>query len=382
MKIALYYPWIYLTSGAERTILELARRSRHDWTIFTSHYLAEQTYPEFRELNIVELSKVSVSRRYSAVSNAAVKILKQKLDLEGFDALLVCSEGLGDLITFRNHDLPVICYCYTPLKVVHDPFTRRRYLETHRLMTPAFLFFSAVFKLFDARAWRHYHYTFADSGEVRKRILDAGLAPADRVEVLHPGLDTSRMTPSWEYQKYFVVVGRIKWFKNVELAVSSFREFKRRYPEYTDFRLRVAGLVEPKSEEYYQSLVQLAGDEGDVEFQRNPSDDELLETYRSSYCLLFPSLNEDWGMVPLEAMGFGKPVISVNRGGPAESVIEGVTGYLVEPDTGAFVDAMARLAGDPDLNRKLGEAGAREVQKYDWGHFVERMDSYLDTLTP
>ena len=380
MKIALYYPWIYLTSGAERTILELACRSRHDWTIFTSHYFAEQTYPEFRQLKIVELSRVPVSRKYSAVSSAALKILTQKIDLAGFQALVVSSEGLGDFITFRNHSVPVICYCHTPMKVIHDPFTRKRYLENHRNLTPAFLFFSAVFRFLDARAWKNYYYTFANSQEVRKRIINARLAPPEKVKVLHPGLDTSLMKPRWDYQKYFVVAGRIKWFKNVELAIDSFHEFKRKCPQFADFQLRIAGLVEPRSEEYFQSLVSRAGTGNDVIFLRNPSDEELRQIYASSYCLLFPSLNEDWGMVPLEAMGFGKPVISVNRGGPAESVKDGITGFLVEPEAGAFAEAMAKLAGDPDLTRKMGEAAAREVQQYDWDRFVEKFDSYLDTL--
>ena len=105
-----------------------------------------------------------------------------------------------------------------------------------------------------------------------------------------------------------------------------------------------------------------------------------MYTYRSSYCLLFPRLNEDWGMTALEAMGFGKPVIAVNQGGPAESVIDGVTGYLVEPRPDAFVEAMARLAEDPALTRRLGEAGVEHVRMYDWSHFVERFDSYLDSL--
>jgi hypothetical protein len=43
MKVALYYPWVYLTSGAERTILELTGRSRHEWTIFTNRFEPENT---------------------------------------------------------------------------------------------------------------------------------------------------------------------------------------------------------------------------------------------------------------------------------------------------------------------------------------------------
>ena len=49
MRVALYYPWIYLTSGAERIILELSGRSRHSWTLFTSHFAPEQTFQVFEK---------------------------------------------------------------------------------------------------------------------------------------------------------------------------------------------------------------------------------------------------------------------------------------------------------------------------------------------
>lgn len=380
MRIAIYHPWIYLRSGIERMIMELVRRSRHDWVIYTSHYYPDQTFPELNDFDVVELSKVSVDRGYSAVGSAALTILRQKIDLDGFDAMMVSSEGLGDLFTFRNHSVPVICYCHTPMKVIHDPFTRNKYLTDNKRMTVPFNLYATMFKAVDRLAWRNYHHVFCNSEEVRRRIIKAHLAPEEKIEVLPPGLDTSVMAPTGEYQKYFMVVGRIKWWKNLELALEAFIEFKRRYPQFEEFKLKVVGLVEIKSEEYFRELKRIAGGREDIVFERDPDEDELMKTYRSGYCLLFPSLNEDWGMAPLEAMGFGKPVISVNRGGPTESVVNGETGYLVEADPGSFADAMARLAGDADLTLRMGEAGSLRVRRYDWDNFVGRIDSYLSSL--
>ena len=241
MKIAIYYPWLYLRSGVERMMLELVRRSRHDWTIFTSHYNPEQTFPEFSDMEIVELTKVSVNRGYPPVSAAAVTILRQKIDLSHYDALVVSSEGLGDFITFRNHDVPVICYCHTPLKVIHDRFVREKYLNENPRMKLPFIIFSAIFRFFDRLAWKHYKHVFCNSNEVNNRILSSGLAPNKKVEVLRPGLDVSQMQPTWVYEKYFVVVGRIKWWKNVELASESFSEFQRHNPEFSALQLTSTG---------------------------------------------------------------------------------------------------------------------------------------------
>lgn len=380
MRIAIYYPWVYLRSGIERMMLELIKRSRHDWVIFTSHYYPDQTYPEFREMDIVELSKVSVNRRFSAVSNAALTILRQKIDLETFDALVVSSEGLGDLITFRNHEVAVICYCHTPMKVIHDAYSRRVYLDEHRKTAPAFHMFAAMFKLIDRMAWKHYSYIFCNSEEVRRRIIKANLASSEKIEVLPPGLDVERMKLSDDYQKYFVVISRMKWWKNFELAIESFIEFKDRYPRFADFQLQVVGQVEPRSEEYFNRLQGMASGRDDIIFKRDPTEAVLMDAYSSSYGLVYPSLNEDWGMVPLEAMGFGKPVIAVNQGGPSESVVNGVTGYLVSPDPSEFAEKMALLADDEELTRRLGKAGSDHVEKYDWSHFVARFDEFLDSI--
>ena len=93
MRIALYHPWIYVKSGLERTILEIVRRSRHDWDIHTSHYDAQGTYPELRDYAIRETSRVSVRRNYGAVLAASARVASTRLDLEGVDALVVCCDG-------------------------------------------------------------------------------------------------------------------------------------------------------------------------------------------------------------------------------------------------------------------------------------------------
>jgi alpha-1,3/alpha-1,6-mannosyltransferase len=216
--------------------------------------------------------------------------------------------------------------------------------------------------------------------EARKRILKSKLAPNEKIEILNPGLDVNLMKPTWQYENYFLAVSRFKWVKNLELAITGFQEFKRLHPQFSDFRLRILGLVEPRSEEYFRWLQELAGNDKDIVFERNPSDQDILAAYESCFALLFTSPNEVWGMVPLEAMGFGKPVIAVNRGGPQESVIDGETGFLVDDTPAAFAAAMARLAGQPELARKFGEKAATVVKKYDWDFFVERLDSYLDGI--
>ncbi|MBI3967986.1 MAG: glycosyltransferase [Chloroflexi bacterium] len=384
MRVALYYPWLYLKSGVERTLLELVSRSRHEWTFITNHFHREQTFPELANYNVVELAPVSVKRSFFHSGKAAFRLLTQRLPLDSFDALFISSEGLGDLVTFRNHQIPVYCYCHTPLRPAFDESYRENYLKNkphHRL--PLWLFMQ-LFTQVDRLAWRHYRRVFCNSAETRRRILKNRLTTADRVEILHPGVDVSRMQPTWEYEPYFLLPGRIMWTKNHELGIRAFRELRERLAAERgrDFRLVIAGAVDAKSQPYIARLRELAGGDPAIRFVADPTDAQLFELYRRCYATLFTAFNEDWGIVPLEAMAYGKPVVATARGGPLESIIDGQTGFLREPESRAFAAALRQLVESPELTRRMGEAGHEHVKRYDWSAFVGRIDDELDTLRP
>ena len=381
MKIALYYPWLYLTSGAERSILELVRRSRHDWTIFTNHYDREHTYPGFNNCTIVELSRVAVERSFTKVLSAGLKIALQKLELQEFDALLVVCEGLGDMIVFRNHDKPVFCLCLTPLRPVFDPVYQERYLNDKNPFTRLKLHsFGQLFRLLDRLAWRYYQGILCISRECYNRVLAGGLAPAHELGFAYPGIDMERLNPSGRREKYFLLPGRIMWTKNIELGIEAFKRLRAECAEAREFRLIIAGIVDKKSEPYYDSLRKLAADCPEIEFVIHPDDDRLFALYDGAYGILFTPFNEDWGIVPLEAMAYGKPVIAVNRGGAVETVEHGKCGFLAEPNREEFARRMAELVMAPEMAQRMGECGRTSVRRYDWTHFANAVDTMVGAL--
>lgn len=378
MRVALYYPWIYLTSGAERVILELSGRSRHEWTLFTNHFAPHQTFPELSNRNVVELARVSVDRSIPEVARAAYHVFRSRIPMEEFDALLVVCEGIGDLVVFKNDLRPALCICLTPLRLVYDPAYRARTVDRKGLMARmAINLGSAAFRAIDQYAWRHYQRIFCISEEVKRRAIAGGLAAADRLEVLHVGLGVDSPAASDVFEPYFFLPGRIMWTKNLQLGIEAFRHLLRHCPEAAGFRLVIAGIVDKKSECYLAELRQLASGLP-VEFHVFPSDEELKRLYRNCHAMLFTAFNEDWGIVPLEAMAFGKPVIAVNAGGPRETVTPGVTGYLEEPTAAAFGTRMAELVKDRGKAKQLGLNGHEHSRKYSWHTFTERIDSAVD----
>jgi glycosyltransferase involved in cell wall biosynthesis len=348
--------------------------------VFTNHYDLENTYPEFADQRVVELVDVPVDRSFASVLNAGVKIARQKLDLRGYDAILVVCEGLGDLLVFRNNDLPVYCLCLTPLRPVFDELYKRNFVAGKGLFTKLKLwFFGKGFAVLDRRAWRHYEHVVCISREAYRRVLAGKLANEKKLSLAFPGIDYERFHPTGRIEKYFLIPGRIMWTKNVELGIAAFEKFKQICPQAEDFRLVVAGIVDKKSEPYFEKLKKLAGGNNKIEFVKKPDDKELFDLYDRAHAILFTPFNEDWGMVPLEAMAHGKPVIAVNRGGPLETVVHGESGFLVEPDADKFAHCMMELVNSPEKALAMGQFGRAHVERYDWKYFVNAIDEMLDS---
>lgn len=379
LRIAVYYPWVYLTSGAERTLLELARRSRHEVVIFTSRYEAQATFPGLAQVDVRALDSVSVHRSPLQVALSGLRIFTRKIDLRGFDALLIVCEGLGDLVVLRNLGIPAFNLCLTPLRIVFDPVYRATYLELRspfeRLLIRAGSF---VFRWIDRLAWRRYRLVFPISAEVKRRIEAGGLAPASKLRVLHPGVDLAAFTPSAQSDRTFFVPGRIMWTKNLELAIEAFRLFRARAPEPETWRLRIAGIVDLKSEPYLEKLRALAGADPGIEFRVHPSDEEMLAFYRTCFATLFTAFNEDWGLVVIEAMASAKPCVALDRGGPREIVRHDQDGLLAEPEPEAFAEAMLRLVTEPGLRERIAAAGPESAARFGWQQFVDTLDAAIE----
>jgi glycosyltransferase involved in cell wall biosynthesis len=373
MKIVLYYPWIYLKSGIERTILNILKYSSHDYTVVTHYYDPESTYPEFKHYRIVQLSPIPIDRSLFSVFRAALAIMTTKLPLDSHDGVLIQNDGLADLITIRNHKLPLLSLCHTPLRPVFDPIYRHASFQRVPIIyKPLFLSFSLLFRMLSRILWRLYSYVIFVSGEVEKRALEGGLKTKES-SVLHTGIEIPRHI-SVSYGRFFLLHGRIMWTKNIELGIKSFISFKKMHPAYSNFKLIIAGMIDRKSELYVATLKQLVGNRTDIVFLRNPTDVQLTTLLRRCYAGLLTAKNEDWGLTVLECFAYSKPVVAINSGGPLESIIHDRNGLLVKPDIASFSQAMFSFASNKEYVIKLGRNARKHVMKYDARLFVKRID--------
>ena len=355
----------------------LISRSRHEWTVFTSHYDVANTFEEFGGFRVVQVGNVSVQRDLGAVLKAAIRIISMRLPLEEFDAYAVWCDGLGTLTTFRNSRLPTFCICSTPLRAVYDPVYARDALRNRRpLARLAYRLFKRSFHFVDRLAWSRFDGIVATSLEVKERIVRNRLYPDNnRMVLYHPGIDVGDAPKQVSYEPFLLVPGRISWTKNIELAIDAFLNSGLPAP----WRLVVAGFVDQKSRRYLEELKQRAGMNLRIEFVVSPSDNELNRLYETAYAVLFTPLNEDWGMAVLEGMLRSKPVIANASGGPKESVIDGATGWLLEPEVRQWSALLRSLPDMAEAVKNMGAQARLHVEKYDWKRFVKGVDDLIES---
>ncbi len=177
-----------------------------------------------------------------------------------------------------------------------------------------------------------------------------------------PGVDTSIFKPG-QYQAdgYILSVGRFSdRRKNVSLLFKAYDRVRRQMSRPP--KLVLAGNAEPTSHDW--ELVRAAGIEAHVEFRRNPSTEALARLYRDGSVFVLSSDEEGFGVVLLEAMASGLPVVSTRCGGPETLVQDGETGYLTPVgNASALCGRICELLEQPALRKRMGEAGRESVER-------------------
>ena len=133
---------------------------------------------------------------------------------------------------------------------------------------------------------------------------------------------------------------------------------------------------------YFSRITEMAKAIGvDLTLRCKPSEAELVALYNQSLMLVFVPTMEPFGLVALEAMACGTPVIGVREGGIRESVLDGHSGILVDRDSSELAQAIERLVLNPDLRSRLGEqAGVYVRNEWTWSRSIDRYEREVEKL--
>jgi D-inositol-3-phosphate glycosyltransferase len=171
-------------------------------------------------------------------------------------------------------------------------------------------------------------------------------------------------------ERFLLYVGRLTPIKGLETLLEALQHL-RRHARHSDLRLLVVGgdTDEPENGHaaFLMERVAALGLEGAVSFVGAQPQERLRFYYAAAWLTIMPSYYESFGMVALEAMACGSPVIDSRVGGLTTTIVDGVTGYLVpEGDAQALADRIALLLEDDGLRRRLGWEASRAATRYRW----------------
>ena len=203
-----------------------------------------------------------------------------------------------------------------------------------------------------------------NSRAVREELMARGL-PVRRFEVVPNGIDLDTFKPGEDWPRdrgYVLFVGRLVAQKGVDLLLRAFGALLQRCPES---RLVVVG--DGELELYLNRLTRFLGFPDRVSFAGWRTGADLVELYQDAQVVVIPSFYEPFGIVALEAMACGRPVIASRVGGLQEIVTDGVEGCLFEVgDYLGLASRLARLILDPELSARMGAAARRRAAAFSW----------------
>lgn len=403
MKILFIHPDLGI-GGAERLVVDAAmalKQRGHTIHILTNHHDPGHCFEETRngqlQIQVVgDWLPRSIFNRFTAVC-AYIRMLYATLYTtfvlsreQEFDVIFVDSISIGiPVLKFAKGSPKILFYCHFPdmlmapqggtlrawyrfpinwaeefttakadMILVNSKFTRRIFKETFKSISemPTVLYPSLNTKYFDETA-----VTDSDADELN--IRDDAIV--------------------------FLSINRYERKKNIPLALKGFKQLERVLPksEFERCHLIIAGGYDIRvleNVEHHEELTDLASAlniDGKCSFLRSPSDKFKLWLINRCDALLYTPSNEHFGIVPLEAMYMGKPVIACNSGGPTETVISDSTGFLCEPTEEDFAKAMAKFVSDRCLSQSMGEKGRKRVQQhFSFEAFTEKLNYILVEL--
>jgi glycosyltransferase involved in cell wall biosynthesis len=227
------------------------------------------------------------------------------------------------------------------------------------MMEKGFLFnyyVKSIMKI-DSQNIRHAPYLVANSYFSHESILKQY---GQNSYVSYLGVDTNKFKPVQSKEGDFILsVGLCTPEKGYDFIIRSLAKIE------ADIRPRLLIVSNQENKLFEEYLINLSRSKGvEIEIRNSVDDQELVLLYNQAQLVVFASYLEPFGLVPLEAMACGTPVLAVREGGMRESIIHNKTGVLTERDETLFAKAATHILEDPSYQEYLAKNSLKEVKNF------------------
>lgn len=324
MKVALVHYWLVGMRGGEK-VLEAMCRLWPDADIYAHVYdpgAVSETIRSHR-VRTTFIQRLPAARRLYKTYLPLMPYALEALDLSAYDLVISSESGPAKGVVVRPDALH-ICYCHTPMRYVWDQMNAYR-SEAGVIKRLSMTAFIPGLRQWDFLSAARVDRFVANSSFVRKRIEKYYRREAT---VIHPPVAAGNFSLAPATGDYYLAVGQLVRYKRFDLAVAALTALGR--------RLIVAGTGEEE-----KRLRKIAGP--NVEFVGWQTDEKLAELMSNCRALVFPG-EEDFGIIPVEAMAAGRPVIAYGSGGVLETVLDNKTGlFFGNPSVESLSSAILRF---------------------------------------
>lgn len=369
-KIAIVAEFLTVMGGAENVVLAL-HEAFPGATVFTAIYDEERVSPEFKKMDIrtTWLQKLpkKLRKMYKLFPTLQVKAF-QDLDLSEFDIIITSSYLNANQVRKTRPDQVLISYCHTPARYYWSHYEAYKKEPGYGKLDPIIRLLIPLLvpgqRKLDYEAAQNVDVFIANSTETQRRIKKYYDKPS---LVIHPPVDIMRFEPSRTRGDHYVTMGRQLPYKRYDLVVEACTKL--------NIPLKVFG-----NGPAHKKLVELAGPSVSFYTDRfgDASDEKLEETLNSAKGFIYAA-EEDFGIVQVEALAAGAPVITYGKAGALDIVQDMESGVLFYQQTaGSVIDAIKRAEQVDFLPATLN----RKSRRFDKGLFLTKIKKVVADNMP
>jgi len=372
-KVALVHDFLNQYGGAERVLLALAKIFP-EAPIYTLLYDPKKMRGKFKNADV----RPSFLQKFPKILKKRPKWLlpflptaPETFNLRDYDLVISSSGAWSKGIIVKPKTIH-ICYCHSPMRFAWD--WNEIYLGEQNLGKGRRIFARLLLnyvRMWDKAAADRPDFFIANSRATETRIKkyygreSEVVFPPVEIGSVEVGPQTHEGSGPTSTRDYFLIVSRLSPYKKIGVAVEAMNKL--------NLPLVVIGEGAPKYVKYLKSI---AGPK--TKFLGWKSDEETKKYFAACRAFIFPG-EDDFGIAPVEAMSFGKPVIALRKGGATETVIEGETGeFFDEPAIEVLADAVRRFQ-ENEKNYDPAKIRA-QAEKFSKDKFVENIERVIGEM--